>query len=262
MLGLVAAGVSAVTQPTNLVLVERSGSRSKADTVLRNLSPSDNPSSYLNLRHLNHWSRIQCDLAHVHMETVLQESAANNNGMVIMHVIAKHLCGVGTDLALKALEPVKDQVSTCLFATCCHGVCNWQDYVGREYLRQVFAQENVSFSGNEFELLRRWSGGSVLSNNNKEDDADGHPIKCNKEEDARSPVAIGRIVDSLGLACGVQGLGRCCQRLIDYGRREYIQQVLFANSSNSTTNLVHYVLPDVTPQNAVILGRKNQSQLK
>eukprot|EP00977_Amphora_coffeiformis_P000459 scaffold115_cov172-Amphora_coffeaeformis.AAC.5 len=267
MLGLVAAGVSAGTQPTNLVLVERSGSRGKADTVLRNLPPKDshNSSSYLNLHDLK-WSRIQCDLAHVHMATVLEETSTTCKEVGMMHVIAKHLCGVGTDLALKALEPIKDQVSTCLFATCCHGVCNWHDYVGRDYLRQVFAHENISFSGNEFELLRRWSGGAVLSNNHsKEGDPDGHPVaNCNdddKEEDARSPVAIGRIVDSLGLTCGAQGLGRCCQRLIDHGRREYLQQVLFTNSPDSSTNLVHYVLPDVTPQNAVILGRKYRSQL-
>ena len=51
MLGLVAAGVSAVTtQPTHLVLVERSGSRSKADTVLRNLPKRSEKSRRTNSR--------------------------------------------------------------------------------------------------------------------------------------------------------------------------------------------------------------------
>lgn len=277
MLGLIASGVSAVTQPTNLVLVERGGSRSKADTVLRSLrkkkelateSLKDDPqhskescaSQYMNLYDLQ-WSRLTCDLADVKMARVLQEQEVSEK----FHVIAKHLCGVGTDLALKALEPVKEHVSTCLLATCCHGVCNWQDYVGRDFLRELFAAYNVSFGRAEFELLRRWSAGSVLSNGEDKSagEAHGHPLSLqtrNEDNDARSPVAIGRVVDALGLACGARGLGRCCQRLIDFCRREYIQQVLFSNHNDAMTSLVHYVESDVTPQNAIILGRKDRAK--
>lgn len=255
MLGMVAAGVSAVTEPTNLILVERSGSRSKADTILRNVPDEALPedvSRCMNLRALK-WSRIQCDLAHVRMETVVKEQKVSD-----IHVIAKHLCGVGTDLALKALEPVKQQLSTCLLATCCHGVCNWEDYVGRDCLRRLFATEAIYFGKEEFELLRRWSAATCLPNKNGAEEHSPAKIAggSKDEGDARSPYAVGRVVESLGLACGVQGLGRCCQRLIDQGRCEYIQNVLFCNESSATTSLVHYVLPQVTPQNAVVTGRK------
>ncbi|CAN0531758.1 unnamed protein product, partial [Ectocarpus sp. 8 AP-2014] len=36
-------------------------------------------------------------------------------------------------------------------ATCCHHVCNWTDYVGREFLTQQ------GFSARDFEAMRRIS---------------------------------------------------------------------------------------------------------
>jgi tRNA:m4X modification enzyme len=220
MLGLVAAGVSAVSQPTRLVLVERGGSRSKADTVLRNWEDTDNQ-SYMNLVDVS-WSRIQCDLAHVNMIDVAPGSEGKEKEAV--HVIAKHLCGAGTDLALKSLLPIRKQVSTCLLATCCHGVCTWEAYVGRDFLQAAFLSQGLTFGRAEFELLRRWSSGTVLSLSTAATEgttvetatAEEHPAAVLEEEekgDDRVPHAIGRVVESLHLVCGVQGIGRCCQRM-------------------------------------------------
>lgn len=251
MLGCLSAGVSAATWPTSLVLVERSGSRSKADTVLRNIPQEafrEGVSRYMRLNDLQ-WSRIQCDLAHVEMTTVVKEQNVSD-----MHVIAKHLCGAGTDLALKALEPVKEHLSTCLFATCCHGLCNWDDYVGRGHLQEMFSSHEIEFfDKEEFELLRRWSAATVLP-------SDEHSASSNIDEHgARAPSAVGRVVESLGLTCGVQGLGRCCQRLIDQGRCDYMRTVLFPATDQGTTRLEYYVPPTVTPQNCIIRGKRNMS---
>jgi hypothetical protein len=98
------------------------------------------------------------------------------------------------------------------------------------------------------------------------------------------------------LPCGVQGLGRACQRLIDYGRCEYLNHVIFSKDSgppekdhnqidyddnnnndndnddvNNTRNskrdhntnparLCVYVPPDVTPQNAILIARRRRSR--
>ena len=249
VLGLVAAGVSAVRTPTNLILIERGASRAKADTVLRNI-PKESPEKaeqYMRLGNVK-FSRLGCDLAHVKMRTVLEEQQASK-----IHVIAKHLCGAGTDLALKALEPIKQDVLSYLFATCCHGVCNWDDYVGREYLHNLFSEENIPFGPDEFELLRRWSSGTVMTHLG---DAEEHSVlkSSYEEKHVQSSFAIGRIVDSLGLSCGVHGLGRSCQRLIDYGRLQYVQRILLEEREGSKSEIVHYVALDVTPQNAVIRG--------
>ena len=91
MLGLVAAGVAAANnQSVHLTLVERAGSKGKADTVLRTNAPnrkkhprkqsSDRNNNrgdkdaldgrYLRLDNID-WLRVRCDLAHVHLRTVL-----------------------------------------------------------------------------------------------------------------------------------------------------------------------------------------------
>ena len=53
-----------------------------------------------------------------------------------------------------------------------------------------------------------------------------------------------------------------CQRLIDYGRTEYIRKHLFHRSSAeqdytaADVSLCHYCSSDVTPQNALIVAKK------
>ena len=172
-----------------------------------------------------------------------------------------------TDLALKSMEHVKDRVSTCILATCCHGVCNWDDYVGREYLCAVMDSDAtgqaISFGSAEFNTLRRWSEGTVHVSKVDEDttgraalDDFDHPVKRRKEDtaDART-TTISDIVDSLNLQCGPQGLGRACQRLIDYGRLCYVRKILFSDGSNPG-ELLYYVPDSVTPQNAALVASK------
>ena len=45
------------------------------------------------------------------------------------------------------------------------------------------------------------------------------------------------------LKCGINGLGRACQRLIDYGRREFLRDRIFSGNEGFA-NLCHYVSPD------------------
>jgi len=315
MLGLIAAGVSsspssfsgsqstAASSKTNLVLVERGASRSKADTVLRKASlltesASAISRSYLNFENIN-WKRIKGDLAHVDMKTVLsslqdgEKSEKNSTdddtkrakiGKVV--VIAKHLCGVGTDFALKSLEPVKKDIDAVVMATCCHGVCSWDDYVGRYYLRNAMmtmkkdesggsADDNnndgyddcsFSFGRDEFELIRRWSVGALLGETGDKvggsvgDSECEHQYQpsgsCCATTSSIPSVKVTTVAQALGLDCGARGLGQCCKRLIDYGRREYLQHVIFPKSARKV-ELMAYVPSDVTPENAVLIASQN-----
>jgi tRNA:m4X modification enzyme len=227
------------------------------------------------------WSRVQCDLSHVHLPSVLQEgknasssnSESSSSKKRNIVVVAKHLCGAGTDLALKSLHPIKDQVKACVIATCCHGVCSWDDYVGRDYLRLAMEDTGISFGSAEFDLLRRWSSGTVKEGNSsccqkpRSAAVQGDPILKDVDDDTHgehivpdlggSLNGISDVVKALGLACDVQGLGRACQRLIDHGRCEYIRCVLLPEQEESkggVTELCHYVPADVTPQNAVLIS--------
>jgi tRNA:m4X modification enzyme len=192
MTGLVCAGalVASGVSDVSLLMVERSGTRSKAETILRN-HKSVLKNRCINVEGVRDWERIQCDLAHVDMPTVMriheeksalqstssdklqpssQPSKENTSNTVVV-ALAKHLCGAGTDLALKALYPIKDQVGVCIMATCCHGLCSWEDYVGRDFLQQAIMKDldenNTpfrSFGREEFELMRMWSSGTVKEN--------------------------------------------------------------------------------------------------
>ncbi|GKY96149.1 hypothetical protein MPSEU_000574900 [Mayamaea pseudoterrestris] len=270
MTGLVVAGVAAALAKeatassslprVKLVMVERNGSRSKADTILRKASMLNvSDKSYMDLDMVD-YSRIHCDLSHVNIDKVLEKEHSLDGKLI---VVAKHLCGVGTDLALKSMEPIKDQVSACIMATCCHGACRWSDYVGRDFLCADMddPSRNFVFGSAEFDLLCHWSGGAVHVDNSEistsctADRPDVNNDYPNIATNGESVVlGVTRIVESLNLRCGQQGLGRACQRLIDYGRLGYIRDVLYPKM-HDRAKLLYYVSCDISPQNAALVIR-------
>lgn len=86
----------------NLVMVEKSGSRSNADTIIRRgekekLAGKDSKDAtrrYLNERGLK-VDRIKCDLAHVYLPSVCSLAKDEDNSKPDILVVAKHLCGAG-----------------------------------------------------------------------------------------------------------------------------------------------------------------------
>lgn len=289
MLGLVVAGAigasSVDPNPSSkvqLFLVDRSGSRAKAETKIRkairdasNRRPNTNEAKAdcLKLDAVT-VHRIKCDLAHVLMPAALPflcpdqspESAAFTHSSKTI-VIAKHLCGSGTDLALKSLREIAPtgSIDGCVMATCCHGLCDWKDYTGRDCLLKLFCGVGgfSSFGESDFDVLKRWTSASVLDDrcNSSEDIGDDHADYKygNKKDDGN----IFTVVKELGLLCGGNGLGRACQRIIDYGRCDYMERTLFcsqtssdrgSNSGSFQVKLIHYVPRKVTPQNALIMA--------
>ena len=274
-----------------LILVERAGSRQKADRAIRreqNVTRDHNTqgdyvdkstsimssTSYMNVNGV-HLERVKCDLAHVNLSTVLHTSTSPSTAKSPRRsilVIAKHCCGVGTDLALKSLLPIKDQIHSCLFTTCCHGVCSWDDYVGRDYLnkklldanREVF-HDGFNFGEEEFDLMKRWACGTVIGVDGRkkaderdlEDDHNAEIIeKAGSCKDHYKNITF--IVKSLAMKCGPEGFGRACQRLIDYGRQQYMKEQLFSSDIIETRDgLSHYVDANVTPQNALLKCQSN-----
>ena len=51
-----------------------------------------------------------------------------------------HYGSTGTDLALKSIVPIRHHINGYILATCCHGVCSWDLYVGRDFLEISWAQ--------------------------------------------------------------------------------------------------------------------------
>ena len=241
--------------------------------------------------------RIKCDLAHVsiphamaevegeavllcqevNVNTVDVDNTSNSNattghkdGKRNVLVIAKHLCGAGTDLALKSIVPIRHRINGYILATCCHGVCSWDLYVGRDFLGNAMcsdSEKGESFGEAEFKYFRRWATGTVVGhrqlykgsdNDNdkkvKESDADADIEHPNNDEgnDDEYIIGVSQIASLMNLKCGAEGLGRACQRLIDYGRCEYMRKELLGNDDK--VSLPHYVDKNITPQNAMLFG--------
>lgn len=321
--GFVISGVCCAQTQKNvrLVLVERGGSRAKADSALRRIhsqgtntttttsnnedgdgeknggtDKSEIDGSLMKESNDIHppffrpecveFHRIKCDLAHVSLANVMsniEETCHELPAKRDILVIAKHLCGAGTDLALKSLTPIRHRVCGCILATCCHGVCAWEHYVGRDYLTKVMCLDekykDVGFGEMEFNMMKKWATGTVIVDDKHgqsrtsegqgadDEEEEDHPTSNKSQEqeqqlqqqqqddDLHSPqdMSVTRVASSLGLQCGPQGLGRACQRLIDYGRCEYMRNEVFS-SPHSKVSIVHYVEPHITPQNAMLLG--------
>jgi len=244
-----------------LIMVEKSGSRAKVDTAVRrskNKIGCEQQESNLTVENVS-MARIRGDLAHIHLPLALEnnkdEKTINRKGEEDIIVIAKHLCGAGTDLALKSIKSISNRVKACVLATCCHGLCTWEDYIGRDYLRDIITNTSSvkSFDCKEFNLMKRWSVGTVSST---ECGASEHSKTLLSDEEINQALdgySVTKIVRSLNLKCGANGLGRACQRLIDYGRCQYMKEHLRKPDKNTTVvNMCHYVDSKVTPQNALL----------
>jgi tRNA:m4X modification enzyme len=270
MTGLIVAGAMAASlnvtnsssSRVNLCLIEKSGTRRKAERKTRS---ADGYSAEDCLRlDMVDIKRVKADLADIDMPKALETQL----GSLVYSktvVIAKHLCGAGTDLALMSMRHL-DLVDGCVMATCCHGLCTWNEYVGRNCLLELFHGEKTggltTFGNDQFNVLKRWSSAAVsvarkpaLANNSIMGDDDNDDMKethyVDKADDGKGQNIFALSIE-LGLSCGGKGLGRAVQRIIDYGRCDYLKGRGFK------VNMVHYVPPDVTPQNALIVATRIQ----
>jgi len=269
MTGLVVAGSmgSSLKQAgssakVNLCIIERAGTRGKAETRIRNTEKNtysdDDPIRLDNVNVM----RVKCDLAHVDMAKAIPSQMKSDSSKKVY--IAKHLCGAGTDLAIKSMKSLSTPIDGCFMATCCHGLCTWSEYVGRDFFIQLFTSVGglASFGEKEFNLMKRWTAASVLEEKKEsaEPDKDNemqeeHKDNNTEEEKGRYP-NIFKVVCDMGLSCGGALLARACQRLIDYGRCEYMRKNIFNSSESYNVELKHYVSRDITPQNALIVASR------
>jgi hypothetical protein len=97
------------------------------------------------------------------MNDIKIDNQVSQMGMKKVIIMAKHLCGVATDLALRSLETFIDhdkdsnnildsKVKGVSIATCCHHACVWRDYTGANWLL------TRGFTSAEFDIMKLWSG--------------------------------------------------------------------------------------------------------
>ena len=149
--GLLGLAVSCAQPKAMITFIERNGLRWKADKMMGNLGRP--------------YQRIRMDIKHFSLEGLLKEDAKQNvqeslNKSKSVVVVAKHLCGVATDFAIRSLcnlatssgDSLDRRARGLAVATCCHHNCLIGDYCGWEFLA------SFGFTPIEFEVMTHWSG--------------------------------------------------------------------------------------------------------
>ncbi|XP_077133298.1 tRNA:m(4)X modification enzyme TRM13 homolog isoform X2 [Ranitomeya variabilis] len=237
----------------HFLLVERSTTRFKVDGKQRKST----------------FERLHIDIQHLCLDRV--PSLVQKPLPVIG--IGKHLCGAGTDLALRCLvrshsnsdgEPPSKRSRTdteqpitggstghcnvhgIVIALCCHHRCDWQHYVGRDFF------EKLGLGQREFGLFQRMSSWATCGarNPSQGEKSSGKGDSEDMEEhdmDQRSNGCNAEPVQGLQLCVEErEHLGRLCKLLIDRGRVDYLEKMGYE------ANLEYYTEPEVSLENVIL----------
>ncbi|GMI46353.1 hypothetical protein TrCOL_g3378 [Triparma columacea] len=260
-----------------LCMVERGGTKRKADTRVRNdvvyekHKEEDGGGKVTDYRFNSGGitsKRIRCDLEHVRMQAVV--SGLGRGGGVL--VVAKHLCGQGTDLALRGIGGLegeeRERVKGIVMATCCHGVCDMGAMVGGEFMEGIVRKGGWKggWGEREFQLIMKWTGATTSEDGNRRGGEGGgekgseekgsageaHTVPPSEGNQDTVRLGAGSVCDHPSVTFTKQHLGRCAQRIIDKCRAEWVREEMGFEDAK----VVYYVGEDVTPQNALIIGTK------
>jgi len=246
-------------QPTaNIILVERMSTRGKADRVLRGeggagagagaggAAAADAAAAAA----VAGFFRAGVDIRELDVSKL---PFVEQGGRVVG--VAKHLCGLATDLTLRSFLTTGTGaagVRGAAIATCCHHRCSWADYVARDFF------ESRGFSQREFELLMHWTGwvssfsaqeraktkkpsqAAAAGGAGREGGA-GAEVQCQHQPSTLQSQYLRTTADQAEL-------GRQCKRLVDLGRMDFLRGLGFR------AELVHYCPEDVSLENALIVA--------
>ncbi|KAM4021805.1 tRNA:m(4)X modification enzyme TRM13 homolog [Anomaloglossus baeobatrachus] len=234
----------------HFLLVERATMRFKVDGKQRNST----------------FERLHIDIQHLCIDRV--PSLVQKRLPVIG--VGKHLCGAGTDLALRCLvrscsnsdrEPQSKRlrmdmenvepsdhcnVRGIVIALCCHHRCDWQHYVGRDFFAELgLGQREFGF----FQRMSSWatcgarnpSPTEEASGNGKSEDIEEHDMdQKNNDCNTESVQGLHLSVEER------EHLGRLCKLLIDRGRVDYLKNMGYE------ANLEYYTEPEVSLENVLL----------
>jgi tRNA:m4X modification enzyme len=134
----------------------------------------------------------------------------------------------------------KDRLELILIALCCHHRCDWNVYVGKDYLLEH------GFTAEEFSLLCGLSSWATCGT--------GLPRNPKPKEDLKSEeenVHVDRY-DRLKLPrIEREEIGRRCKRVIDMGRCHYVRDKI----GLPNTRLAFYVDLSYTLENVFLLAK-------
>jgi tRNA:m4X modification enzyme len=211
--------------------------------------------------------RVRMDIRHCYLpglpgigvdpSATIADSPASSRNCSPFVLIAKHLCGVATDLAIRSLTPFRKSDNTSgnvvnngavssaargvAIATCCHHCCNLTDYVGAEWFKKI----GFEVSEEEFKVLVKWSGwnsipatggrqkkesfvasdgisGTELDNENEDGEDNDHAVPKDGAEDSTQSGSMSSIKPGDISRQEMAAVGWQVKRLLDQGRVQFL----------------------------------------
>eukprot|EP00295_Goniomonas_pacifica_P022618 CAMPEP_0175940168 /NCGR_PEP_ID=MMETSP0108-20121206/23647_1 /TAXON_ID=195067 ORGANISM="Goniomonas pacifica, Strain CCMP1869" /NCGR_SAMPLE_ID=MMETSP0108 /ASSEMBLY_ACC=CAM_ASM_000204 /LENGTH=210 /DNA_ID=CAMNT_0017264591 /DNA_START=15 /DNA_END=647 /DNA_ORIENTATION=+ len=164
--------------------------------------------------------------------------------------VSKHLCGGATDLSLRCLANSAGRDSTfrwhgVAIATCCHGLCDWDTYIGKEFWLEQ------GLSAEEFMALKKLTSWGTCGAGREAGQAADLPAEGAAVEHAAAPEATEEVVEGPLAALSAEercALGRRIKSLIDAGRAAWLRRQGFR------VELVRFCDPTVSPENTLLLA--------
>ncbi len=239
--GLLTRCIHLAAPQAAFVLIERSANRRKVDRYLADKQVSI--------------TRLRMDIRHIYLPNIpslvdnsigtyitsLHENQLPHNKVAtdanITHnntlkpppnilAVAKHLCGVASDLAIRSLSHLSrhtDRVASraLAVATCCHHACVYDDYVGLPFITQC------GFTQKDFVYLKKWSGWAHLDRTAAHRRGSGQQMEVAGDDidEHKIPAHVARRPDCIAKESMPQ-LGKKVKRVLDYGRVCYLREVL------------------------------------
>ena len=211
----------------SLLLVERRSYRCKAERSLRGVAVT----------------RLKCDLADLDLSlsplpAEAQAAAPPRRRRLV--AIAKHLCGGGTDAALRCAARCSRTALTdggpvllgLAIAPCCHHACRWRVFCGKRALRRC------GIGPLQFALVSRMASWAVCPGATPSDD-DSHPAPSTTT-DARWGLSAAERYQ----------VGAASKQLLDAARTEWATL-----RCGGAGRLVSYCAAQVSPEHRLIVMR-------
>lgn len=248
----------AVTDPSTcqFILVDKASHRHKFDNRLREVEDLE-------------IVRLRVDIADLALGRVSPHLTHQKETVV---GVSKHLCGAATDLSIRCLtqtlSEVESELGGLMIALCCHHRCDWNPYVGKEFLtEQGFTEEDFGLLSSITSWCTCGSGkprkqvGHDLESPAREVELPLKEVELpDKEVELPPPPLDGVGGNKLGRdryarlqldQATREEIGRQAKRVLDYGRLRYLEE-----HTDLEIKLKYYVDPFISLENALIVGSR------
>ena len=203
------------------LLIDKASHRHKFDNRLRNEDPECQT------------ERIRADIKDLVLDSIPSLSGLQMAG------VSKHLCGAATDFALQCMGNMEKNLDAIMIALCCHHRCEWQYFVGQQYLIDKFGLKSV----NEFKILCGLTSWATCGSGKPRSSQENRP------KPTQDVTSVGRY-DRLGLSQSRRELiGRQAKRILDVARCQFVRDHCCLDAK-----LFYYIDSDISLENVVLLA--------